>query len=48
MPYSVEFVNISKRKIITESNDLDKSINVAEVAKAYYIDRTLSQSDVQF
>jgi hypothetical protein len=27
--------------------DLDKSINVAEVAKAYYVDRTIDQNDVQ-
>jgi hypothetical protein len=28
--------------------DLSKNINVAEVAKAYYIDRTIDQSQVQF
>ena len=28
--------------------DLSKNINVAEVAKAYYIDRTMDQSQVQF
>ena len=28
--------------------NLDKNINVAEVAKAYYIDRTMDQSQVQF
>jgi hypothetical protein len=28
--------------------DLTKNINVAEVAKAFYIDRTLQQSDIQF
>jgi hypothetical protein len=28
--------------------DLSKNINIVEVAKAYYIDRTMDQSNIQF
>ncbi len=31
-----------------DSFDISKNIQIAEVAKAYYIDRTLQQSDIQF
>jgi len=31
-----------------QSMDLSKNISIAEVAKAYYVDRTMDQSEVQF
>jgi len=30
-----------------ESIDLDKNINIAEVAKAFYVDKTLSSNQIQ-
>jgi hypothetical protein len=42
------FLNATNPNWQNQGIDLTKNINVAEVAKAYYIDRTLQQSDVQF
>ena len=42
------FLNVSNPNWRNQGMDLTKNINVAEVAKAYYIDRTLDQSQVQF
>jgi hypothetical protein len=42
------FLNVSNPKWKSQGMDLTKNINVAEVAKAYYIDRTMDQSQIQF
>jgi hypothetical protein len=42
------YLNNTNPKWREEGLDLTKNINVAEVAKAYYVDKTLSQSEVQF
>ena len=42
------FLNATNPSWKNQGIDLTKSINVAEVAKAYYVDRTLDQSQVQF
>ncbi len=42
------FLNATNPNWQNQGIDLTKNINVAEVAKAYYVDRTLQQSDVQF
>ena len=42
------FLNAINPSWKNQGIDLTKSINVAEVAKAYYVDRTLDQSQVQF
>jgi len=44
---SVEnYLNLSKPKWRDEGIDLDKNIMVAEVAKAYYVDRSISKKDI--
>jgi hypothetical protein len=42
------FLNVSNPNWRSQGIDLDTNINVAEVAKAYYIDRTMEQNQVQF
>ena len=42
------YLNVGNPNWRNQGIDLTKNINVAEVAKAYYIDRTLDQSQVQF
>ena len=42
------FLDVVNPKWKDQGVDLDKSINVAEVAKAFYVDKTLQQSQVQF
>jgi hypothetical protein len=42
------FLNVTNPNWKNQGMDLSKNINVAEVAKAYYIDRTMDQSEVQF
>jgi hypothetical protein len=41
------YLNLSKPKWKDDGIDLDKNILVAEVAKAFYVDRSISQKDVQ-
>jgi hypothetical protein len=41
------FLDATKPNWRETGMDLSKSINVAEVAKAYYVDRTMQQADVQ-
>jgi hypothetical protein len=46
---SVEnFLNVSNPNWKNEGLDLSRNLIIAEVAKAYYIDRTMDQKDVQF
>jgi hypothetical protein len=42
------FLDVSNPNWRNQGIDLSKNINVAEVAKAYYVDRTMEQSHVQF
>ena len=42
------FLNISNPDWQNQGIDLLKNINVAEVAKAFYIDKTILQKDIQF
>lgn len=42
------FLDVSNPSWRNQGIDLSKNINVAEVAKAYYVDRTMDQSAVQF
>jgi hypothetical protein len=42
------YLNLTKPKWRDEGIDLQKNIMVAEVAKAFYVDRSLSKKDVQF
>ena len=42
------FLDVVNPKWRDQGIDLDKSINVAEVAKAFYVDKTLNQNQVQF
>jgi len=44
----VNFLNISNPDWKNQGIDLSKNINVAEVAKAFYIDKTIQQQDIQF
>ena len=41
------FLNVSNPKWKDQGIDLSKNINVAEVAKAFYVDKTMKQEDVQ-
>jgi len=41
------FLNVSNPKWRDQGIDLSKNINVAEVAKALYVDKTVSQDDIQ-
>jgi hypothetical protein len=41
------FLDATKPTWRSQGMDLDKNINVAEVAKAYYVDRTIQQDDIQ-
>jgi hypothetical protein len=41
------FLDATKPNWRNQGMDLTKNINVAEVAKAYYVDRTLQQNDVE-
>jgi len=41
------FLDATKPNWRDQGMDLNKNINVAEVAKAFYVDRTIEQSDVQ-
>jgi hypothetical protein len=43
-----QFLNSTNPNWKNKGIDLSKNINVAEVAKAYYIDRTIDQSHIQF
>jgi hypothetical protein len=40
------YLNLSKPKWKDEGIDLDRNIMVAEVAKAYYVDRSISKKDI--
>jgi hypothetical protein len=42
------FLDVSNPNWRNQGMDLSKNINVAEVAKAYYVDRTMDQSAIQF
>jgi hypothetical protein len=42
------YLNVGNPDWRNQGIDLTKNINVAEVAKAYYIDRTMDQSQIQF
>jgi hypothetical protein len=42
------FLNISNPNWRNQGIDLSKNINIAEVAKAFYIDKTIDQSEIQF
>jgi hypothetical protein len=42
------FLDVSNPSWRNQGMDLSKNINVAEVAKAYYIDRTIDKSEIQF
>jgi hypothetical protein len=42
------FLDVSNPNWRNQGMDLSKNINVAEVAKAYYVDRTMEQAAVQF
>ena len=42
------FLDVSNPSWRNQGMDLSRNINVAEVAKAYYVDRTMDQSEVQF
>jgi hypothetical protein len=41
------FLDATKPTWRNQGMDLDKNINVAEVAKAYYVDRTILQEEIQ-
>jgi hypothetical protein len=41
------FLNVINKNWQNQGIDLSKNLSIAEVAKAYYVDKTLSQSDVQ-
>lgn len=41
------FLDVSNPKWREQGVDLSKNISVAEVAKAYYVDRTMSQDEIQ-
>lgn len=41
------FLNVSNPKWRDQGIDLSKNMNVAEVAKAFYVDKTMKQEDVQ-
>ena len=41
------FLDATKPAWRGQGMDLDKNINVAEVAKAYYVDKTIQQDDIQ-
>jgi hypothetical protein len=41
------FLDATKPTWRSQGMDLSKNVNVAEVAKAYYVDRTIQQEDVQ-
>lgn len=42
------FLDVVNPKWRDQGINLEKSINVAEVAKAFYVDKTLNQSQIQF
>jgi hypothetical protein len=42
------FLDVSNPSWRNQGMDLSRNINVAEVAKAYYVDRTMDQSNIQF
>lgn len=42
------YLNVSNPNWRNQGLDLTKNINVAQVAKAYYVDKTMNQADVQF
>jgi hypothetical protein len=42
------FLDVSNPSWRNQGMNLSNNINVAEVAKAYYVDRTMDQSAVQF
>jgi hypothetical protein len=41
------YLNVSNPKWRDQGIDLSKNVNVAEVAKAFYVDKTMKQDDVQ-
>jgi len=41
------FLDATKPTWRSQGMDLEKNVNVAEVAKAYYVDKTIQQEDVQ-
>ena len=42
------FLNVTNPQWQNQGIELTKNINVAEVAKAFYIDKTMNQSEIQF
>lgn len=42
------FLNTTNPQWQNQGTDLTKNINVAEVAKAFYVDKTMDQSQIQF
>ncbi len=42
------FLNATNPQWQNQGTDLNKNINVAEVAKAFYVDKTMDQSQIQF
>jgi hypothetical protein len=42
------FLNITNPKWKSQGINLANNINIAEVAKAYYVDKTLDKSQVEF
>jgi len=42
------FLDVSNPNWKNQGMDLSKNINIAEVAKAYYVDRTMDQTQIQF
>lgn len=42
------FLNISNPNWKNQGMDLSRNINVAEVSKAFYVDKTMDQSNIQF
>ena len=43
----INYLNVVNPEWKNQGLDLSKNINVAEVAKAYYVDRTISENDIQ-
>jgi hypothetical protein len=44
----VNFLDVVNPSWKEQGMDLNKNINVAEVAKAFYVDKTMDQSKIQF
>jgi hypothetical protein len=42
------FLDVSNPNWRNQGIDLSKNINVADVAKGFYVDKTIEQSQIQF